>query len=99
MIPTRSKVLCSQYALVFTNEYPRYGTDVRSQWLRALDGLNTRDDAYRLSIAGGITVGSCHANAALRILSHSYILDGFGPPRVSKRYRWPGHRHQAQAYQ
>ncbi|KAI8973081.1 carbohydrate esterase family 9 protein [Trametes punicea] len=24
-------------------------------WLRALDGLNTHDDAYRLSIAGGVT--------------------------------------------
>ncbi|KAI0746218.1 composite domain of metallo-dependent hydrolase [Daedaleopsis nitida] len=24
-------------------------------WLRALDGLNTRDDAYKLSIAGGLT--------------------------------------------
>ena len=27
-----------------------------SQWLRALDALNTRDDAYKLSIAGGLTV-------------------------------------------
>ena len=26
------------------------------QWLRALDALNTRDDAYKLSIAGGLTV-------------------------------------------
>jgi hypothetical protein len=24
-------------------------------WLRSLDGLNTHDDAYRLSISGGIT--------------------------------------------
>ncbi|KAI0777456.1 carbohydrate esterase family 9 protein [Trametes elegans] len=24
-------------------------------WLRALDGLNTHDDAYRLSVAGGVT--------------------------------------------
>ncbi|KAI0748925.1 composite domain of metallo-dependent hydrolase [Fomes fomentarius] len=24
-------------------------------WLRALDGLNTRDDAYKLSISGGVT--------------------------------------------
>ena len=24
-------------------------------WLRALDGLNTHDDSFRLSIAGGVT--------------------------------------------
>lgn len=24
-------------------------------WLRSLDGLNTHDDAYELSIAGGVT--------------------------------------------
>jgi imidazolonepropionase-like amidohydrolase len=24
-------------------------------WLRSLDGLNTHDDAYALSIAGGVT--------------------------------------------
>jgi hypothetical protein len=24
-------------------------------WLRSLDGLNTHDDAYRLSISGGVT--------------------------------------------
>ncbi len=26
------------------------------QWLRALDGLNTHDEAYRLSASGGVTV-------------------------------------------
>lgn len=26
-----------------------------AQWLRALDALNTHDDAYRLSISGGVT--------------------------------------------
>jgi hypothetical protein len=24
-------------------------------WLRSLDGLNTHDDAYKLSISGGVT--------------------------------------------
>lgn len=24
-------------------------------WLRSLDGLNTHDDAYRLSVSGGVT--------------------------------------------
>ena len=32
---------------------------VRAKWLRALDGLNARDDAYRLSISGGVTVSDC----------------------------------------
>ena len=27
-------------------------------WLRSLDGLNTHDDAYELSIAGGITTAN-----------------------------------------
>ena len=40
-------------------------------WMRSLDGLNTHDDAFRLSISGGVTtslilpgsanaIGSCH---------------------------------------
>ena len=28
---------------------------VTQPWLRSLDGLNTHDDAYELSIAGGVT--------------------------------------------
>ncbi|EJD04405.1 composite domain of metallo-dependent hydrolase [Fomitiporia mediterranea MF3/22] len=28
---------------------------IAQPWLRSLDGLNTRDDAYRLSISGGVT--------------------------------------------
>jgi len=27
-------------------------------WLRSLDGLNTHDDAYRLSISGGVTTAN-----------------------------------------
>ncbi|EJF61654.1 composite domain of metallo-dependent hydrolase [Dichomitus squalens LYAD-421 SS1] len=42
-------------------------------WLRALDGLNTRDDAYKLSIAGGLTTalvlpGSANAIGGQAIL-------------------------------
>lgn len=28
---------------------------VAQPWLRSLDGLNTHDEAYRLSISGGVT--------------------------------------------
>lgn len=28
---------------------------VAQPWLRSLDGINTHDEAYRLSIAGGVT--------------------------------------------
>lgn len=28
---------------------------ITQPWLRALDGLNTHDDAYKLSISGGVT--------------------------------------------
>ena len=31
------------------------GHGITQPWLRALDGLNTHDDAYHLSIAGGVT--------------------------------------------
>ncbi|KAL1938740.1 hypothetical protein VTO73DRAFT_11343 [Trametes versicolor] len=46
---------------VYNNPQLRGAMDVNSlkgpilPWLRALDGLNTHDDAYQLSIAGGVT--------------------------------------------
>ena len=48
-------------------------------WLRALDGLNTHDDSYALSIAGGVTtalvlpgsanaIGQCSSSVEMRPL-------------------------------
>jgi hypothetical protein len=31
---------------------------IAQPWLRSLDGLNTHDDAYRLSISGGVTTAN-----------------------------------------
>lgn len=42
-------------------------------WLRSLDGLNTHDDSYPLSIAGGITT-------ALVLPGSANAIGGFGAP-------------------
>ncbi len=51
-----------------------------SQWLRALDALNTRDDAYKLSIAGGLTASPSESDHLGRVLivpfQTSVILPG-----------------------
>ena len=45
-------------------------------WLRALDGLNTHDDSYLLSIAGGVTTALVLPGSANAIgMPHSaYIV-------------------------
>ena len=45
-------------------------------WLRSLDGLNTHDDAYKLSISGGITTALVVPGSGNAIGEHngSYIL-------------------------
>jgi hypothetical protein len=64
-------------------------------WLRSLDGLNTHDDAYRLSISGGITTanvlpGSANAIGAITLIP----LYG----TIYTSYRWPGFRYQASSH-
>jgi hypothetical protein len=64
-------------------------------WLRSLDGLNTHDDAYRLSISGGVTTanvlpGSANAIGAITLI-HLYGV-------VNTSYRWPGLRYQASSH-
>ncbi len=57
------------------------------QWLRALDSLNTHNDAYRLSVAGGVTtalvlpgsanaIGMCRHSQYVRV-AH-FVLGGQG---------------------
>lgn len=48
-------------------------------WLRALDGLNTHDDSYHLSIAGGVTTALVlpgSANGIGNYISHSENYHG-----------------------
>lgn len=47
---------------------------ITQPWLRSLDGLNTHDDAYALSISGGVTTanvlpGSANAIGEEHLLS------------------------------
>jgi imidazolonepropionase-like amidohydrolase len=42
-------------------------------WLRSLDGLNTHDEAYRLSISGGITTANVLPGSADAIGTLSFI--------------------------
>ena len=42
-------------------------------WLRSLDGLNTHDDAYKLSISGGLTAAVVLPGSADAIgMSHAF---------------------------
>ena len=42
-------------------------------WLRSLDGLNTHDDAYKLSISGGLTTAVVLPGSADAIgMSHAF---------------------------
>ncbi|KAJ7089249.1 carbohydrate esterase family 9 protein [Mycena belliarum] len=43
-------------------------------WLRSLDGLNTHDDAYRLSIAGGVTTANVLPGSANAIGGQAYVI-------------------------
>ncbi|KAF5323787.1 hypothetical protein D9619_012926 [Psilocybe cf. subviscida] len=43
-------------------------------WLRSVDGLNTHDDAYRLSIAGGVTTAQVLPGSANNIGGQSFVI-------------------------
>ncbi|CAG7854860.1 SubName: Full=Related to carbohydrate esterase family 9 protein-Laccaria bicolor {ECO:0000313/EMBL:CCA72748.1} [Serendipita indica DSM 11827] len=43
-------------------------------WLRSLDGLNTHDDSYRLSIAGGVTTSLILPGSADAIGGQAYVI-------------------------
>ena len=56
-------------------------------WMRSLDGLNTHDDAFRLSISGGVTTslilpGSANAIGSFCIVA---IPLGFDPCLAHRR--------------
>jgi hypothetical protein len=44
-------------------------------WLRSLDGLNTHDDAYKLSISGGVTTANVLPGSADAIGIFSHFQD------------------------
>ncbi|KAF8962217.1 hypothetical protein BDZ97DRAFT_1920686 [Flammula alnicola] len=43
-------------------------------WLRSLDGLNTHDEAYRLSISGGVTTGNVLPGSADAIGGQAFTI-------------------------
>ncbi|KAJ6491356.1 carbohydrate esterase family 9 protein [Mycena vitilis] len=43
-------------------------------WLRSLDGLNTHDDAYRLSISGGVTTATVLPGSADAIGGQAFVI-------------------------
>ncbi|KAJ7669345.1 carbohydrate esterase family 9 protein [Mycena polygramma] len=43
-------------------------------WLRSLDGLNTHDDAYRLSISGGVTTANVLPGSADAIGGQAFVI-------------------------
>lgn len=43
-------------------------------WLRSLDGLNTHDDAFRLTISGGVTTSLILPGSANIIGLYSFVL-------------------------
>ncbi|CAK5272162.1 unnamed protein product [Mycena citricolor] len=43
-------------------------------WMRSLDGLNTHDDAYRLSIAGGVTTADVLPGSADAIGGQAFVI-------------------------
>ena len=45
-------------------------------WMRSLDGLNTHDDAFRLSISGGVTTSLILPGSANAIGLHSPVTAG-----------------------
>lgn len=51
-----------------------YSDLVLSQWLRSLDGLNTHDDAYRLSISGGLTTAVVLPGSANAIGGQAFVI-------------------------
>ncbi|KAK7470198.1 hypothetical protein VKT23_001636 [Stygiomarasmius scandens] len=47
---------------------------ITQPWLRSLDGLNTHDDAYRLSIAGGVTTAVVLPGSANSIGGQAFVI-------------------------
>ncbi|KAK7470199.1 hypothetical protein VKT23_001637 [Stygiomarasmius scandens] len=47
---------------------------ITQPWLRSLDGLNTHDDAYRLSIAGGVTTAVVLPGSANSIGGQAFAI-------------------------
>ncbi|KAF8444526.1 composite domain of metallo-dependent hydrolase [Boletus edulis BED1] len=43
-------------------------------WLRSLDGLNTHDDAYRLSVSGGVTTANILPGSANAIGGQAFVI-------------------------
>ncbi|KAJ7255303.1 carbohydrate esterase family 9 protein [Mycena rebaudengoi] len=43
-------------------------------WMRSLDGLNTHDDAYRLSISGGVTTANVLPGSADAIGGQAFVI-------------------------
>ncbi|GJJ09058.1 hypothetical protein Clacol_003280 [Clathrus columnatus] len=43
-------------------------------WLRSIDGLNTHDDSYRLSIAGGVTTAQVLPGSGNNIGGQSFVI-------------------------
>ncbi|KAG6372339.1 carbohydrate esterase family 9 protein [Boletus reticuloceps] len=43
-------------------------------WLRSLDGLNTHDDAYRLSVSGGVTTANVLPGSANAIGGQAFVI-------------------------
>jgi len=43
-------------------------------WLRSLDGLNTHDDAYRLSVSGGVTTANVLPGSANAIGGQAFTI-------------------------
>jgi len=57
-------------------------------WLRSLDGLNTHDDSYSLSIAGGVTTAIVLPGSGNAIGHHIFSVVARFLLRV--RHRWSG---------
>ena len=47
---------------------------IAQPWLRSIDGLNTHDDAYKLSIAGGLTTGLVLPGSANDIGGQAFVV-------------------------
>ncbi|KAL5518561.1 hypothetical protein ACEPAH_244 [Sanghuangporus vaninii] len=47
---------------------------IAQPWLRSIDGLNTRDDAYKLSIAGGLTTALVLPGSANDIGGQAFVI-------------------------
>ncbi|KAJ7154776.1 carbohydrate esterase family 9 protein [Mycena filopes] len=53
-----------------TNSYK----GITQPWLRSLDGLNTHDDAYRLSVSGGVTTANVLPGSGTAISGQAFAI-------------------------